>query len=64
MSSISAAVPCNLFLFLKGNDVSTVVGAAATGVALAANGVTFGQVDAINELCETTAKFTARKAKV
>ena len=45
-----------------GNELQTIGGAAATVVTSVAAGVTFGQVDKVNEAVKDTAKFTAKAA--
>jgi len=45
-----------------GNEISTLGGAVATAATGVAAGVTFGQVEAVNNACKESAKFTAKKA--
>ena len=46
-----------------GNEISTIGGAVATAATSVAAGVTFGQVDALNNAVEECAKYTANKAE-
>ena len=46
-----------------GNEISTVGGAIATAATSVAAGVTFGQVDALNQAVVYTAKFTVYSGK-
>jgi len=45
-----------------GNEISTAGGAVATAATGIAVGVTFGQVEAVNNSCKQSAKYTADKA--
>lgn len=46
-----------------GNEISTVGGALATAGTSIAAGITFGQVDELNDAVVSCAKFTASKAE-
>jgi len=46
-----------------GKEIMTVFGAAGTVGCSIASGVTFGQVDALNDAVCDCAKFTAKNAK-